>query len=220
MNSSKYLSLLSLGLGCGRHEPNPSSEPPLAQSNPENPATTKPNDMAIPKKSETNVTTVSESDSNEGQALSVERPTFCEELGKSSQESEIASLFSQINILRGKQEAPPLTADERLSQSALNHGQDMVTRSYFSHVSPDGGTVSQRVAEVGFAFMVLAENLALGQTTGVQVLSQWKVSPGHLSNLLSLKVTRIGLARCWDSSDPKGDSTSRWVAVFATPKKI
>ena len=52
--------------------------------------------------------------------------------------------------LSGVRPAPPLAFDTRLIAAALGHSQDMATRGYFSHFTPEGIGPQQRILAAGF----------------------------------------------------------------------
>lgn len=55
---------------------------------------------------------------------------------------------------------PPLAWNNQLSQAASLHGRDMLTRLYYSHVSPDGLRPAQRIAATGYRAVAEDETLA------------------------------------------------------------
>ncbi|HEY7728030.1 MAG TPA: CAP domain-containing protein, partial [Candidatus Eisenbacteria bacterium] len=101
----------------------------------------------------------------------------------------------------------PLTWDPRVAAVAEGHSRDMVDRSYFSHVSPDGETPWDRLAAAGISYSAAGENIAYGYPTGSAVLAAWLGSPGHRANIENPSFTRHGV----------GLVGTYWTHVFIRP---
>ena len=88
-----------------------------------------------------------------------------------------------------------------LRLTAQRHSDDMVIRDYFSHTSPGGSTLLDRIMKSGFVSgysWEAGETLAWG--TGVlgkpgHVIVAWLNSPEHRAILLSPTWSRIGISR-------------------------
>ena len=84
---------------------------------------------------------------------------------------------------------------------ALQHSDDMILRDYFSHTSPSGQTVKDRIVHSGFVTgysWMGGETLAWGTGTlagAVSTVKAWMGSPEHRAILLSPRFTRIGISR-------------------------
>lgn len=59
-----------------------------------------------------------------------------------------------------------LAMNTSLTQAARQHGQDMLTRNYFEHNTPEGTTPFQRINAAGYLYAAAGENLAWRGTTG------------------------------------------------------
>jgi len=68
----------------------------------------------------------------------------------------------------------------------------MASRDYFSHDTPEGVTFDQRIKKAGYATPG-GENIAKGQRTAQQVMTDWMNSAGHKANILNCKFTVIGV---------------------------
>jgi len=55
----------------------------------------------------------------------------------------------------------PLGFNDSLYRAAAGHTEDMITRIYYSHTSPDGRTYSERIRESGYLAAVCGESLGL-----------------------------------------------------------
>jgi uncharacterized protein YkwD len=106
-----------------------------------------------------------------------------------------------INKLRRQRHLRALKGSSQLLRAANRHARDMVAARYFSHDSPDGRGVSDRVKGTryvrGYARWQLGENLAWGsglQSTARRIVLAWMGSPGHKRNLLKPGYREAGLA--------------------------
>lgn len=107
-----------------------------------------------------------------------------------------------INRDRQLNELPPLVEDPLLSQSAQRHAEDMKTRNYYSHITPESKTPTDRLAAIGGQGGV-GENIMLqsGSVGTGSILNwglienfqkSWMYSSGHRTNLLNPRYTRFG----------------------------
>lgn len=90
--------------------------------------------------------------------------------------------------------APPVAWNDALTAAATAHSTDMATRDYFSHTSPSGGTMSDRVDAAGYRWSALAENIAAGYGSIQTVIDGWIDSDGHCANVMNPQLREIGMA--------------------------
>ena len=103
-----------------------------------------------------------------------------------------------------------LKTSDILNKAAANKAQDMLDKQYFDHVSPSGLGASDIVKAVGYKFLAVGENLALGDyTDDKDLVKAWMDSPGHRANILSKNFTEIGIGIIYGNYD--GHTT--WLAV-------
>ncbi len=116
---------------------------------------------------------------------------------------------------------PALKENQTLDTIASRRLGDMFARQYFAHVSPPdtSGATSSAVTiakDVGYQYLTLGENLALGNFAGDQgVVDAWMHSPGHRANILNIHYTEIGVAV--GKGNFKGDTVWIAVQVFGRP---
>lgn len=103
-----------------------------------------------------------------------------------------AAVFAMVNAERAKAGCQPLQADKRLITSARGHSQDMASRNYFSHNTPEGRNPFQRMADAGYPRSA-GENIAAGQRTPQAVMNSWMNSAGHRANILNCGYKAIGV---------------------------
>jgi uncharacterized protein YkwD len=90
---------------------------------------------------------------------------------------------------------PALTENFKLDASAEVKVKDMFAKQYFEHISPSGVGVSNLADQQGYEYIIIGENLALGNFKNDEaVLIAWMNSPGHRANILNEKYTEIGVA--------------------------
>lgn len=88
----------------------------------------------------------------------------------------------------------PLAMDEQLRQAARGHSEDMATRGYFDHNTPEGTTPWDRIRAAAYTGGgPLGENIAAGQSTPEEVVRAWMDSPGHCVNIMTGGFREIGV---------------------------
>lgn len=107
-------------------------------------------------------------------------------------------MVAAVNAARQTNGLPTLTVDETLTVVARAHGQDMVSRGYFSHVSPEGITLDGRMLEHGLDLNWSGENIQRNvQATSdtVQYAANWFMSSRpHRQNILHSRYSRLGVS--------------------------
>lgn len=115
---------------------------------------------------------------------------------------------------------PALKENAKLDVSAENKLQDMFSNQYFEHISKATGKgVGDLGVEAGYKYILIGENLAMGNFKDEQALvDAWMASAGHRVNILNENYTEIGIAVGKGSIDGK----NLWIAVqhFGTPKSV
>lgn len=114
------------------------------------------------------------------------------------------ALCKMVNTERADHQLSPLVLDAELSEVAQAHAEDMLKRAYFSHTSPDGGTMKGRLIAAGIKYGWAGENIARGQKTSAKVMTSWMNSKGHRANILGKQYKALGLGR----------AGAYWVQVF------
>ena len=88
-----------------------------------------------------------------------------------------------------------LHVNKQLNAAAEGKIDDMFAKQYFEHESPDGKTPANIIKAQGYEYIVVGENLALGNFLNDEALVQaWMDSPGHRANILNSKFVEIGVA--------------------------
>ncbi len=105
-----------------------------------------------------------------------------------------------------------LVLDATLGRVAEAHARDMTRQRRMSHTGSDGSSAAERVTRAGYAWRVVAENVASGQSSAEEVVQTWLESPGHCANLMNPEVREMGMAFSFDASS---DAGTYWVQVLA-----
>jgi len=99
------------------------------------------------------------------------------------------------NLQREEFGLPPLKENIKLNTAAAIKVRDMFEDQYFTHISPSGEEVGDLVKIVKYEFIIIGENLALGNYKDDLTLVQaWMESPGHRENILNPNYQEIGVA--------------------------
>ena len=106
----------------------------------------------------------------------------------------IGSIIYSTNIERNNNGKKPLIENTTLDRTAYAKAKDMLDRQYFEHISPSGKGVGDLANNVGYDYITVGENLALGNfTTSADIVTAWMNSPGHRANILNDAYTEIGV---------------------------
>lgn len=121
-----------------------------------------------------------------------------------------AGIILETNKQRLENNLLPLVQNSTLDQMAFVKAQDMFQEGYFAHVSPTGVDVAELASQIGYDYLLVGENLALGNFGGdLDVVEAWMGSPGHRENILKPNYTEIGVASIQGIYDGK----TTWIAV-------
>jgi uncharacterized protein YkwD len=101
-------------------------------------------------------------------------------------------MLQWVNEERTKRGLKALAPDPELTPVARAHSNDMFSRGYFSHYTPEGKDPFDRMKGAGIKYYSAGENLALGQTLKICHDGLMK-SPGHRANILNATYGRLGI---------------------------
>lgn len=114
-------------------------------------------------------------------------------LGDTTGPLSVVNIIDATNAERVKAGLPPLKTNAKLAQSAKAKTDDMVNNHYFEHTSPSGKTVADLGQAAGYDYVVMGENLAVGDFSNANdLLTAWMNSPGHRANILNTSYQEIG----------------------------
>lgn len=114
------------------------------------------------------------------------------------QQTDQASAFAKevadlVNQERAKAGLAPLQFDDALSKVATAKAADMAQNNYFDHNSPTYGSPFDMMKQFGISYSTAGENIAMGQQSAQEVMSQWMNSEGHRQNIMNASFTKIGV---------------------------
>jgi uncharacterized protein YkwD len=104
-----------------------------------------------------------------------------------------------INAERTARGLRPLRRDRDLGQAARHHASDMARRNYFSHVTPGGADLGDRIRAAGYGRgQGWRAGEALGWGTGSRatpaaLIDEWIASPPHRHILLDPGFRELGV---------------------------
>lgn len=119
------------------------------------------------------------------------------DLGYIQRQYEVDSAGEQqvlrlINEERARIGVAPLVREENRTNVGRAHSKDMFERGYFSHYSPEGKDVGNRLEEAGMTYGIAGENLALAPS--IKSAHEGLMnSPGHRRNILDPAFKRVGI---------------------------
>lgn len=103
-----------------------------------------------------------------------------------------SKMLQDVNRERSNRGLQVLDLDTELSGVARDYGMDMWQRHYFSHYSPEGENVGDRLTKAGISYFVAGENLALAPTEEM-AMNGLMNSEGHKENILSTDYHKVGI---------------------------
>ncbi|MFT5281139.1 MAG: hypothetical protein ACI9AR_000597 [Flavobacteriaceae bacterium] len=131
----------------------------------------------------------------------------------------LSGIVKATNKERVSLSLEPFSINSKLNNSASVKVDDMFALQYFEHVAPNGTDISDLGKSVGYRYIIIGENLALGDfPTSESIVRAWMNSPGHKANILHKRYTDIGVSV--KSGMYKGDKV--WIAVqhFGLPESF
>jgi uncharacterized protein YkwD len=103
-----------------------------------------------------------------------------------------AELFELVNQERLQRGLNSLEYDTSLVPVARGHSQEMLQLGYFSHVSPNTGTLGDRLNDADVVYTSAGENLAYAPNVSIAHRGLMQ-SDGHRANILEPSWERVGI---------------------------
>lgn len=107
------------------------------------------------------------------------------------------AMLRVVNAERQARNLPPYTVDQQLTLMAWERAQDMATRNYMSHVTPEGETLRARFRAMGWSTPYVSENIYLSTQPASQAvertMSWFMGDPPHRAGIVSSSYNRIGV---------------------------
>ena len=126
-------------------------------------------------------------------------------------------LVTLTNQNRVNSNVPELKVSPILEKAAQMKADDMATRSYFAHNTPEGRTPWYWFEKAGYKYVYAGENLAVNFEESADVETAWMKSKGHVLNIMNPKFKEIGIAT--STGIYKGKQAIFVVQMFGAPSK-
>lgn len=124
--------------------------------------------------------------------------------------------WTNIERIKENDSLSQLVIDPKLTEIAKKRVLDMFENKYFEHISPKGDSVSKIADREYYKYIIIGENIALGNFGGSRDLVQsWMNSEGHRANILNRNYTNIGVY----SKESEYNGRMVWISaqVFSKP---
>ena len=133
-----------------------------------------------------------------------------------SEISNISETIDAINAYRAESGLPPYNANSQLAKAAQSHANDLACNNLFGHTGSNGSTIQSRVADTGYIYSVVTENVygSYPPLSGGGVVNWWKndkTDLRHNLNLISDTFIDIGVGYSFFNN------YGYYVVVFGTP---
>lgn len=134
----------------------------------------------------------------------------------------VSGLLASTNTQRLSSGVGSLTLNDKLDASAQAKANDMASRNYWSHNTPEGNPPWVFVSAQGYSYQKLGENLATGFSDEQSTISGWMASPPHRENLLDPSFTEVGFgyANNPDYTAAGGGPMTIVVAFYGKPQVL
>jgi uncharacterized protein YkwD len=101
-------------------------------------------------------------------------------------------MLQDVNTERTSRGITSVEMDTSLQQLARNYAQEMLSKGYFSHYTPDGLSPFDRMNNAHISFTYAGENLAFSANEDLAMQGLMN-SQGHRENILSKNYHKIGI---------------------------
>ena len=130
-------------------------------------------------------------------------------------------LLSATNQRRADAGVGNVSIDSKLNQAAQAKANDMASRNYWAHNTPDGTPPWAFITNAGYSYSRAGENLACGFNDSTAVITGWYNSPSHRENLLAGAYKHVGFgianANNYNCGDLAAGQQTIIVAMYGTP---
>jgi hypothetical protein len=134
--------------------------------------------------------------------------------------TSVSGLLQETNNQRVAGGLGSLALNGKLNQAAQAKANDMVTRDYWSHNTPDGNPPWVFITSAGYDYKTAGENLAYGFDSSSDTVAGWMASPGHKANIMNTSYVDVGFGIA-NSEDYQGTGPETVVvAMYASPAAV
>lgn len=134
--------------------------------------------------------------------VNTQEPTTSKSKGDAIVVNDIneSELYKLVNSERTKVGIPQLSLNPLLEASSKEKCDDMVSKDYWAHTSPDGKKGADFIAEHYKSYKFVDENLARDYSTANDAVVGWMNSESHRGAILDKDFTDVGYAVCKEGS--------------------
>ncbi len=126
------------------------------------------------------------------------------------------TIVNETNVNRAKENLSSLKINPILNEAAQLKADDMASKGYFAHTSPEGLTPWHWFDKAGYSFYYAGENLAVNFIDSKDVVDAWMNSPSHRANMINYNFTEIGIGVA--KGQYKGGEAIFVVQMFGKPR--
>lgn len=137
-----------------------------------------------------------------------------------STNTSVDGLLEETNKQREKQSLPTLRSNEFLNSAAQSKAQDMASRDYWSHNTPDGKEPWTFIDGTAYTYRKASENLAYGFDSNRSTINGWMNSEGHRTNMLAQDVQEVGFGIVHSVNYLDKGPQTIVVALYADPTNV
>jgi hypothetical protein len=129
----------------------------------------------------------------------------------------IGNLLSATNQARLSNGVGSLSNNAKLNNAAQAKANDMATRNYWSHNTPEGNPPWVFITNAGYSYSRAGENLAYGFATSADTVDGWMNSPAHRENVLNAGYSEVGFGIVNAPNYNNSGNETLVVAMYAAP---
>ena len=132
----------------------------------------------------------------------------------------VSGLLESTNSQRVANGQAALSLNNQLISAAQAKADDMVSRNYWSHNTPDGKEPWIFFDSAGYKYLKAGENLAYGFLTSDATVNGWMNSPSHKANLLDAAFVEVGFGFANSANYQDTGNETIVVAMYGKPQTL
>jgi uncharacterized protein YkwD len=107
-------------------------------------------------------------------------------------------MLNSVNSIRAEKSLTPLKMCRPLENAAQGYAKKMASQDFLDHTGKDGSTPGSRIQKAGYDWKnpkkssMIAENIAAGQNSVLEVMRGWSKSKSHYKNMVTPEFTHVG----------------------------
>lgn len=106
--------------------------------------------------------------------------------------TSVSGLLQETNEERAGGGLENLSLNSKLNNAAQTKANDMASRDYWSHNTPEGNPPWVFFTNAGYDYSSAGENLAYGFDNSSDTVVGWMNSPGHKANIMNTSYQEVG----------------------------